>query len=286
MSTAPQLRGRNCVVTGATGGLGAAIAARYWRAGANLLLVGRSEERLFELRDTLPHEGRQKAVTLRVDLAETDASSRIAAAVEGSFGNADVLVNNAAIQGPIGPLWRNDWAEWEKALRIDLLAPVAICRVLIPLLRRGGKIINLSGGGATGPRPNFTAYATAKAALVRFTETLAQEVGDLGIDVNCVAPGLMGTRLLGSIAAAGAETAGVHEVESASSASAEACERAADLCLFLASAASAGITGKLISAVWDPWKEFPQHRDDLKKTDIFTLRRIVPKDRGLTWGVE
>jgi NAD(P)-dependent dehydrogenase (short-subunit alcohol dehydrogenase family) len=151
---------------------------------------------------------------------------------------------------------------------------------------RRGKIINLSGGGATGPRPNFSAYGTAKTALVRFSEILAYEVGDKNIQVNCIAPGAMNTMMLEAIRQAGPTKAGEAEYANAQSAENNAGlpEQAAELCCFLASSASNGITGKLISAIWDPWEKLSEHLADLKDSDIYTLRRIVPKDRGRAWG--
>jgi len=169
------------------------------------------------------------------------------------------------------------------------MAPVAMCRLIVPWMaeRRRGKIINLSGGGATGPRPNFSAYAASKAALVRFTEILAAETCDLGIGVNCIAPGAMPTAMLESILASGPCLAGQREYESAVNAGrsgTSTLDRAADLCVFLASRESDGITGKLISAVWDPWERLADHLEDLQSTDVYTLRRIVPEDRDLDWG--
>jgi 3-oxoacyl-[acyl-carrier protein] reductase len=175
-------------------------------------------------------------------------------------------------------------------VRVNLLAPAALCAAAIPHLKaRGrGKIINISGGGATSPRANFTAYACAKTALVRLTETLAHETGGMGIDVNAVAPGAMPTRMLAEVVAAGPERAGSREHQQAQqheAKGAEVLERAAALCLFLASRRSDGITGRLISAQWDDWQSLPQHREELSASDIYTLRRIVPADRGKTWGV-
>jgi 3-oxoacyl-[acyl-carrier protein] reductase len=150
-----------------------------------------------------------------------------------------------------------------------------------------GKVINLSGGGAASPRANFTAYATAKAGLVRFSETLSEETRDAGVDVNCIAPGAMDTEMLSEVVKAGAAAAGQKEYDLAlkvSKTAGNSLERAAALCVFLASEASDGITGKLISAIWDPWETLAEHLGELQKTDIYTLRRIVPKDRGMNWG--
>jgi 3-oxoacyl-[acyl-carrier protein] reductase len=206
-----------------------------------------------------------------------------------ALGAVDVLVNNAGMLGPIGRLEDTDPKEWALTIQVNLLAPVCLMRLALPGMRsRGrGKIINLSGGGATGPRPHFSAYAAAKAALVRTTETVADEVKTSGIDVNAVAPGAMNSRLLEQVLAAGPERVGHNEynraLEQREHGGAQPA-RAADLIAWLASSASDGITGRLLSAVWDPWEHLSEHRDDLAKSDVYTLRRIVPEDRGKQWA--
>ena len=152
----------------------------------------------------------------------------------------------------------------------------------------GGSIINLAGGGATGSRPNFSAYAVAKTGLVRFTEVLADEARALGVRVNAVAPGVLPTDMLREVRNAGIDAAGTKDFETAHR-SLEAGDpvvfRApADLCVFLASAESRNITGRLLSAVWDPWRDLPAHASDPAAGDVYTLRRITPKDRNLDWG--
>jgi len=292
------LAGRRCLITGASRGLGAVIARTFWEAGASVALVARSRAALDALIATFPWRARQEAVALVADLSDPAASEWIVDAARQAFPSLDVLVNNAGIQGPIGALWENDEAAWRQTIQVNLLAPVALCRRCVPWMARAGtasvrgKIIHLSGGGGTGPRPYFSAYATAKAALVRFSETLALEVQDRGVDVNAVAPGAMGTAMMDAIMMAGALCAGQKEYDTArrtrglagETSGDEVLERAAALCRFLASADSDGLTGKLISAVWDPWETFSAHLDALQRTDVYTLRRIVPKDRGMNWG--
>ncbi len=283
-----RLEGRGCVITGASRGLGAHIARTLWAEGANILLVARSERRLRNVIDELEVRPRQCAYSLVCDLAETEGAGQVAEASHRLLGNVSVLVNNAAIQGPIGSVWETDSADWERTLRINLLSVVALCRSFVPLMAAngGGKIVNVSGGGATGPRPRFAAYATAKAALVRFSETLAQEVQALGIDVNCIAPGDMNSVMTEAVIAAGPVRSGEKEYANACRVSKQGAgtERAAALCAFLASDESKGITGKLVSALWDPWETLADHVEQLAGSDIYTLRRILPKERGLGWG--
>ncbi|HYT95488.1 MAG TPA: SDR family oxidoreductase, partial [Gemmataceae bacterium] len=145
------------------------------------------------------------------------------------------------------------------------------------------KIIVLSGGGATKPMPFLSAYAATKAAVVRFVETLAGEVAEFGIDCNSVAPGALNTRLLEEVLRAGPEVVGRSFYEASlrqQATGGDGLEQGAALCVFLASRASDGITGRLISAKWDRWSDLPGRREELRRSDIYTLRRIVPEDRG------
>jgi 3-oxoacyl-[acyl-carrier protein] reductase len=163
-----------------------------------------------------------------------------------------------------------------------------MCRAVLPHLRAQsrGKIIQLSGGGATSPLPNLSAYAASKAAIVRFAETLAEELKPTHIDVNSIAPGALNTRMLDEVLDAGTEKVGASFYARAveqKKAGGTSLEIGANLAVFLGSALSDGITGKLISAAWDHWSDLPAHIDDLRNTDIYTLRRIVPQDRARTW---
>jgi NAD(P)-dependent dehydrogenase (short-subunit alcohol dehydrogenase family) len=172
---------------------------------------------------------------------------------------------------------------------VNLFGSVLCARAVLPHFREHGygKIIQLSGGGATSPLPRLSAYAASKAAVVRFAETLAEELRGTGIDVNAIAPGALNTRLLQEVLDAGPEHVGASFYERALEQRASGgtpLEQAARLAVFLGSEASDGITGKLISAPWDPWEELPAHADDLGSTDVYTLRRIVPADRDLSWG--
>ena len=285
-----RLHGRQALVTGGTRGLGLEIARLFWSEGANLIVVARDARELDRLREALQPQAAAGQVldVLSADLSSDSGLRSVLEQMARRCG-VEVLVNNAAVQGPIGKLWECDWQAWETAVKLDLLVPVQLCQAAVPamLRRKKGSIINLSGGGATGPRENFSAYASAKTALVRFTETLAAEVKSHGIRVNAVAPGAMNTSMMRETVSAGPERAGAdyqHALQTMEKDSGATARRAAELCLFLATDESAGITGRLLSAVWDPWQRLAEHIREIEGSDIYTLRRIVPKDRGQEWA--
>lgn len=288
---ASALTGKTAIISGASQGLGQEIARAYARAGAHLVLAARDESALESLEKELSANAGsgQKIVVRACDVTDEASPQSLAKTAERETGGLHILVNNAGIWGPKGEVEEVDWAEWVYAVQINLLASVAMCRAVLPALKRQryGKIIQLSGGGATKPMPRTSAYAASKAAIVRFAETLAEEVRDMGIDVNAIAPGAMNTRMLDEMLAAGPEKIGEAAyagVLKQKASGGDSPVNAAELALFLASPESDGITAKLISAVWDNWRDFPKHRDELAKSDIYTLRRIAGRDRNMNWG--
>ena len=290
MTVPPDLTGRSAVITGASRGLGRAIAEAFLASGADMLLMARSLEELERTRDELAARARpgQGVHAVAGDVSRPDDCAAAVDQAVSLFGGLTILVNDAGVYGPLGRLEDVDWREWEEALRVNLLGTALMCRAAIrPMRGRGyGKIVNLSGGGATGPQPRFSAYAASKAAVVRLTETLADELREDRIDVNALAPGRLNTRLLDQVLAAGPEKTGrgVHERALRQRAEGgDPLEKGAALAAFLASDRSDGITGRLLSAVWDDWQRLPERRDILARGDVFTLRRIVPGDRGLPW---
>ena len=282
---------KNIIVTGASRGLGSEIARALSMTGANLFLVARDEKKLAALAREInaQRSSQQEVFFFGIDLANENSADRVVQRAREVWGSIFGLVNNAGILGPIGKAWKNDWEAWQETIKINLLAPVALCRTCVPWMAESGcgKIVNLSGGGATGPRPNFSAYAVAKTGIVRFTEILAEEISDLNIQVNCIAPGALNTDMLQKVLDEGREKVGDAEHSAALRQDREGGadpRLAAELCAFLMSSRSDKITGKLISALWDPWRDFSSYEDDLAATDIYTLRRIVPEDRGKNWG--
>lgn len=286
-----ELSGRSALITGGSQGLGLEIARHYLRAGASgLCICGRNAaalERAGEELSAAAGPGQEVVVEV-ADVASADDVQRLVAVALERFPDLTILVNNAGIYGPKGSIEEVDWHEWTRAIEINLYGSVLPARALVShFQRRGyGKVVQLSGGGATNPLPGLSAYAASKAAVVRFSETLAEELRPHNVDVNAIAPGALNTRMLDEVLAAGPEKVGERFYERAleqQRSGGVPLERGAALAVWLGSAASDGVTAKLLSAVWDPWSSLPEHVEDLV-SDIYTLRRIVPSDRGLDWG--
>ena len=286
-----ELTGRTALITGGTQGLGLEIARAYLAAGAaGVYVCGRNADALQSalavLRDAAGSG--QKVLGEVADVSSPADVDRMVAAASSGLGGITILVSNAGVYGPKGTIDRVDWSEWARAVEINLFGSVLPARALVPhFAERGyGKIVQLSGGGATNPLPGLSAYAASKAAVVRFAETLAEELREHRVDVNAVAPGALNTRMLDDVLAAGPGAVGQAFYERAleqQRSGGVPLERGAALAVWLASAASDGVTAKLLSAVWDPWSQLPAHLDDLA-SDVYTLRRIVPSDRGLDWA--
>lgn len=284
-----KLKNLNALITGASRGLGKVIAEHFLREGANIVICARNESELAATQQEL--KNRFPTQTVLAQPCDVSDEPQVTALVEfalRALGSIQVLVLNAGVYGPIGPTETVDLGEWRRAIEINLFGVLLPCRALIPHLKqtKRGKIIVLSGGGATNPLPNFSAYAASKAAAIRFMETLAEELKPFHVDVNAIAPGPLATRFVDQVLAAGPDKVGRAYYEKNlqwKKTGATPPELGARLAVYLASTDSDGITGKLISAVWDPWEQLHKFKDDLA-SDIYTLRRIVPKDRGKSWG--
>ena len=273
-----KLDGQIAVITGSGRGIGRAIALAYAREGAKLALAARSETELQETVSAVSELGAE-AIAVRTDVTSQEDTERLAHRVVERFGRIDVLVNNAGNSGPVGPLHVNDIADWVNTINVNLTGTFLVCRAVIPVMleRSGGKIINLSGAGATNAWSNMSAYCSSKAAVVRLTEVLAQELDGKGIMVNALGPGSVHTsmwdRMTEQAAQAGADF--IHQlglrVTSGGGASIDEC---AELAVWLASDESGVLTGRLISATTDDFRGLPLRIAEIMAGDAYTLRRV------------
>ncbi len=268
------LKDRNVLITGAGRGIGKRLAMGFAQAGARVGLLARSQAELDLAKLEIEQAG-GNALRIRADVRDLEQVQAAADRMRVVFGSIDALIASAGVQGPIGPLITTGAKAWNDAIAINLTGTVNACRAVLPAMieRRFGKIILVAGGGASHSRPNFSAIAASKAAVVRFAECLADEVRDHNIQVNCISPGRSYTHMTDEILHAGEERAGRRETEEAEQARVTggvAPEKQIQLALFLASERSNHINGKLIH-VSDDWRRL--ERDNMKP-ELYTLRRV------------
>ena len=193
----PDLRldGLSALVTGASRGIGRAIAERFAKNGARLALVSRKQAALDEVAHALSAEG-VDTITVAANMSDPEQVRGIMPAVVRAFGRVDILVNNAATNPVFGPL--TDLAEtgWDKILTTNLKGPFLLTQDVAKDMeqRRRGSIVNIASTGGIEPSPMLGAYCVSKAAIIMLTKAFAAELGPKGVRVNCVAPGLVETK--------------------------------------------------------------------------------------------
>jgi len=232
----------------------------------------------------------QDGFSFQCNVGDWNSVESCAEKISAKWSSLDALICCAGIQEPIGPAMEIDPLAWRKNLAVNLDGTFFAIRALYPLLKKSSaraKVICFSGGGSTSPRPNFAAYGVAKTGVVRLVEMLAAEWAGQPPDINAIAPGAIFTKMTEEVLARGAKLAGQKEFESAAKLQRDnsaKLEKVLGLVEMLLSPQSDGLSGKLISAPWDPWQNLATLRDELMKSDIYTLRRIVPEDRGKNFG--
>jgi NAD(P)-dependent dehydrogenase (short-subunit alcohol dehydrogenase family) len=278
------LAGRRVLVTGGSMGIGRASAEAVARAGARVVIAARGAETLQQAAAEMQGAG-YDVHPVAADVSQPDQVRALIASVEARLGGIDGVVHAAAVLGPIGPATATEPEAWWTAVRANLFGSYLVATMAARSMTSGGSIVLFSGGGATSPFPNFSAYGCSKVAVVRFGETLAQELEGSGIRVNCLAPGMVATRMQDQTLAAG-DAAGAQysqTVRQRLQEGAVPAGLAAAAAVFLLSPAAEAINGRLLAAPWDDWQAWPEHAVELRNSDVFTLRRIMPADRGFKW---
>ncbi len=269
----PTIQDSGILITGAGRGVGKRLAIGLAQMGARVGLLARTKAELDLAALEIEHAG-GTSLRIRADVRDYEQILAATDRMRAHFGRLDAVICAAAIQGPIGPLAECDPKAWAETMDTNLIGVMHTCRAALPgmLAAKQGKLLLLTGGGATKPRPNFTAYAAAKTALVRFAETLAEEVQEHNVQVNCMAPGAAYTSMTDEILRAG-ESAGWREQEDAQQVRQSggiAPEKQIQLAAFLISERSNHISGKLIH-VNDDWKRLEK---ESLSPEAYTLRRI------------
>lgn len=283
-----KLEGKVALITGASRGLGLEIAKKFYENGAKLALCSRSIDDLRTIKDLFidSNENSKKILISQVDVSEYEEVNIFVKRVIDYFGSLDILVNNAGIYGPKGYFESCEMKEWKETIEVNLIGSANMIRSVLPIMKdqKSGKIIQVAGGGAANTFPRFSAYATSKVGVVRLSEVLADELREFGVDINSIAPGFLNTRLLDEVLNTDPNIVGQKFYEKCliqKKSELDSFRLPAELSVFLASSASNGITGKFISAMWDAWNLFPNHLAELMDSDVYTLRRIIGKDRDM-----
>ena len=277
-----KLNSKRIIITGGSLGIGFAIAKECASQGAEVIIVARNQNDLEKSLKEIHSISNRNHLAYSLDVGNLKSVNIFSEWIKSKNLEINGIVNCAGIYGPIGKTSTIDMEDFTQAIKINLLGTVYMCSIFAPLLvsSKNKKVVNFSGGGASSPFPNYSAYASSKAAIVRFTENFSYELDGDGFDINCIAPGFVLTRLHQQTVSAGSETVGFGFYQNTKKQIEEGgvpIEKAVGLTTFLLSEDSDGITGKFISAPWDPWQDEAFQKKLREDNDFATLRRIDEK---------
>lgn len=265
------------VVTGAARGLGRAFALGLAQAGIAVAITDQREDELNQTLQLLQSNG-NKALAIAADVADSHQVSGLMKAVEQKLGPIDLLVNNAALAGPAGPTWETDAQAWWHCQEVNLRGPFLCCHAVLPemITRKQGRIINVASAAGTVSVPYLSAYVTSKAALIRFTETLAFEARPHGVSIFAMHPGAVHTPMNEELlATAGKQWLPWLEYVFQQGQD-QTTEPGTSLVLFLASGKADSLSGRLFMVPEDP-AELMGRADEIRQKDLYTLRLRHPK---------
>lgn len=271
------------VLSGSSSGIGRDLVEHLLSAGHEIWGLARSDQSSFAA-------GNARFRCSICDVADYHAVAQAAATLAPVWPYLDGLITCAGMQGEISRTLSSNPERWAATVRANFDGTYHVLRAFAPLLLRAprrAKIICFSGGGATKARANFSAYGCAKTAIVRLVETIAVEEQSQSLDINAVAPGAINTRLTDEVIALGPAVVGDAEYRAAlkqKQTGGVSMGKVCNLINWLLSPTSDGVSGRLISAPWDPWETLGSHTAELSSSDIYTLRRITPEERGKRWS--
>ena len=267
------LKGQVALITGAGRGLGRAFSLGLAAAGMRVAVVARSADQIAETVSLIQAAG-GTAIAIRADVTDPRAVKRMAQEARQSLGPIDLLVNNAGAGGPFGPTWEVDAEQWWRNFETNVRAPFLCCREFLPdMIARGrGRIINVASGAGTLSIPYMSAYVSSKAALIRFTETVAAEARKSGVSLFAIQPGTVRTAMAQELldSAEGARWLPWFQkiFEEGGDVTADP---ATSLVLFLASGKADELSGRFFAVPEDP-AAVVERAAEVKREDLYALR--------------
>lgn len=264
------LKGKTAIITGASRGIGKAIAQRFLKERADVIAVARDRIALTQFASEMRSQERlSEIIVWPCDVSREEGVKALFDITKLNGRSIDILVNTAGIAEPYAPIFESEFSEWKKVFETNVFGAFLMMKYVLPQMRenQSGKIINFSGGG--DGLEGFSAYSASKVAIVRLTEIIAKEVKPFGIDINVIAPGPVNTKLFSEMFFS--ET--FLRSKKAPPTTGD-MKKPVELALFLASDKSNGLSGKFLSANWDNWSEIPKNLDKIMNSDAFTLRRV------------
>lgn len=282
-----RLSGQVAIVTGASRGIGRAIAVAFAQEGARLTLAARTVNELEETARQVRSQGGE-CLVVKTDVTSSIQIEAMVNHTLEEFGAIDILVNNAGMIGPLGRLHETDPDEWARAIQVNLIGPYLCCRAVLPVMLQQdhGKIINVSGGGGPSVPPGserLTAYATSKAALLRLTEMISLNTEGTKVECNALGPGMVETQMWAEISERALKT-GNEDMHNASqqvlAGGGAPMQGTVDIALFLATNASDGLSGRTIQQALlpggksDDLDQIHSRIPEIMKSSMLKLRRV------------
>ena len=277
-----------CILTGCTSGLGLSILYRLLNLNIFIYGISNNKKKIQTLEKKLKIKkfSKKNFFISKVNIASSVQVKKFIKKIISKNNKIDILINNAGVNGPMGKFEDIDIKIWKKAFNINFYGSLYFYKNILPIMKKNkyGRIVQVSGGGATTPFPMFSSYASAKAAIVSLSENLSKEIGKKeNITINSIAPGTLNTNFTKIKLKAGPSKIGkVHYnfLKKIVKKGGDNLSDPTELCMMLINEKNK-INGKIISAKWDNWKKFPYYKKKLNSSDIFTNRRLVGKDRGM-----
>ena len=201
MSTLFDLSGKVALITGASRGIGEAIAHAYAEAGANVVLASRRQEGLDPVAAAINAKDGGRAIAIAAHTGSTEAVQAVVDAATNEFGGVDICVNNAATNPHFGPMMTAEDSHWNKIMDVNVLGYFRVVKACLPSMqaRGGGKVINIASIAGTEPQPMMGVYCVSKAAVIMMTQQMAAELAQHNVQVNAIAPGFIKTAFSSAI---------------------------------------------------------------------------------------